>query len=148
MVDVDELIVPRHPDDMTWTDMIQRTQCGTDVASYQGRHILYRADPNNTKYGIVMLDWLQRSSIIYKSPERSKCFAYSLRTNFHLLTHTVEVADESRICVMPVELGGNHHYRKKLLQIANSTWLLDQTPHKYMRRCLNNLRFKSTDNLN
>ena len=79
-VDLDELIVPRHPQDVTWSDMIKRSGCDPDSCVYSGRMLYYsRQYSNNTvnRTGLVMLDTTQRSIVIrsYKAKRGFKIYS-------------------------------------------------------------------------
>ena len=133
MVDLDELIVPRHPDDKTWTDMIQRTDCDPDITAYGGRHLLYSLPPNKTETnhtGLHMLNRLERSDYIMKYPDRGKFISIS---NITKGLYTVHSAG-SKTCVMPIEIGANHHYRNSPINdLKNTKWILDDNILKYSK---------------
>ena len=115
-VDLDELIVPRHPEDVTWYDMIQRSGCAPDALVYAGRQVHCSLQyPNNTlnKTGLVMLDATECGSYIFPNQHRTKYIAAASNiTSPHM--HTVSNVQSSQYCVLPVEVGANHHYRREI----------------------------------
>jgi len=136
MVDVDELIVPRHPDDKTWTDMIKRAPCPADVTYYGGRHLLYRLPPNSSESndtGLTILDRLHRNELIYVYPIRGKYMGDPGKIVGDMVTHSVSgpIIHSDKMCIMPVTVGGNHHYRRTPLKMKSNTWILDNITLKY-----------------
>ena len=119
--DQDELIVPRHPDDITWTDMIKRSGCVPGACVYGARQVYYgRQYTNNTKLdnatGLMMLDATHRGENVFRDGCRSKYIADTSKIVFPH-THHANCAKSPTTgkslprCTLPVEIGGSHHYR-------------------------------------
>ncbi|KAK2167945.1 hypothetical protein LSH36_22g10004 [Paralvinella palmiformis] len=136
MVDVDELIVPRHPEDRTWTEMIRRSGCDPDAAFYAGRHVLYNIPPNTTavnKTSLEVLYKLYRNERVYQFPIRAKYIADTMLVKGDMVTHEIFSSKDNRDkrCVMTLDVGGNHHYRKRPLTIGSDVWVLDDITSKF-----------------
>ena len=111
--DLDEFLVPRHEDDLTWFDMIQRTGCGWDRAMYGARQILYSQGypPNQVDYttGLLTQHVLYRNEEVVKFHMRSKNIANTRMVKD--LTNHFGVIVQGQHCEMRPDVAGNHHYR-------------------------------------
>ncbi len=78
-MDLDELIVPRHVDDLTWDDMIHRSNCPDDTASYGARQFSFSLTypANNKSQELQLLDNTQHFHLIMEYPSRGKYIAQS-----------------------------------------------------------------------
>ena len=113
--DQDELIVPRHPDDVTWSDMIKRSGCEPGACVYGARQVFFGRQYSNNlrnanKTGLLTMDATQRGLNVFRDGCRSK---YIADVNKIILPHThhVACAPSHPRCTLPEEVGGNHHYR-------------------------------------
>jgi len=127
-IDIDELIVPRSPSDRTWSDMIRHLNCSLCSHSYGARQMLfnrYHSSRNNTT--LITMDARDRNTEISKYHSRSKYIA----NTFFVRSLSVHLAyggvENSTTCVMPIEIGGLHHYKR--IQISRTTQ--DDTMIKY-----------------
>ena len=141
--DLDELIVPRHPSDYTWDQMISRTGCSERVNGYGARHMLFseeyerqsRSSKEGNRRERVMLDMTTRTSIVSKYYKRAKYIANTFFTTA-LSIHNIAngVGDEE--CVLSVDVAGLHHYRKTIPSSRfkvnqRNPLVIDKTLHKY-----------------
>ena len=136
MVDVDELIVPRHPKDKTWTEMIRRSGCDPDAAFYAGWHCLYDTPPNTTRANNASLEILYklyRNETVYQFPTRAKYIVDTTLVRGDMATHQIFSTKDNRDkrCVMPLDVGGNHHYRKSPINVESNVWVLDDITSKF-----------------
>ena len=153
MIDMDELIIPRHPDDMTWTDMIKRAGCSGDVCSYSARHLFYCLQcrgNNNKDAGLFMAANRMRSNIITQHRVRSKYIANNMQSLYNgvdFLVHSVPCSPKNT-CVMSPDVGGNHHYRLPMIRTFSpkSGVLLDNSTDKYHKILLKSTH-KITDRI-
>jgi len=136
-VDLDELIVPRYSDDWSWADMIRRVQCVPNVTSYGVRQLLYSMSPHQSlgaqRTGLITLDRVYRNKQVYGYPHHGKYIADSVQTTTNMLTHRLAKPQHTkdRTCLMPINIGGNHHYRSRRYPAKNNTLVLDDKMTKY-----------------
>ena len=144
-IDQDELIVPRHPDDITWTDMIKRSGCVPGACVYSARQVYYgRQYTQNTKLdnatGLIILDTTHRGENVFKDRRRSKYIADTSKIVLPNIHHAT-CAKSLSICTLPVEVGGNHHYRwSRILEVDERDGVVyDNSTLKYkdmlLQRC-------------
>ena len=134
-IDQDELIVPRHPSDLTWDDMIRRSGCAPDTCVYGARQMHYglRYPENvinaNTS-GLVMIDTTQRGTEVTRFPVRSKYVANAFMAT-SLSTHHASCGRSRSSCTLPLDVGANHHYRLNLLMDVRRGTIIDNSTLKY-----------------
>ena len=118
-VDLDELIVPRHPSDKTWSDMIARLNCPLHPHSYGARQLWFiMHSPRVDNTSLVTQDvrtWLRTTASI----------------------HSVFKVSGNTTCVIPPEIGGLHHYR---LTPAVTNTTQDDTMEKYKMELLQRVK--------
>ena len=150
LIDIDELIVPRHPDDVTWADMIKRSTCATNVNAYSARHLHFGVEHNTSEHhALVTMRRMQRNIKILPHGFRSKYIANTFLAT-ELVTHSVDAGTGRRSCVLDPNIGGLHHYRSHNLgeNILGSKYNVthDDTMIKYgdrLKQAVNNT-IKST----
>ena len=137
-VDLDELIVPRHPEDVTWSDMITRSGCDPDSCVYSGRMLYYnRQYSNNTagRTGLVMLDTTHRSIIVKPDRDKSKYIAHTSKIwSPHM--HTASCKRPYSYCTLPIHVGASHHYRREIARnhyefTEEHGTVIDKSVYKY-----------------
>ena len=147
--DVDELIVPRHADDKTWSDMIQRTGCDPNVKGYSAQQLLYAMEypenvesRNDTKVNVVdmsgdntstylLTQGLNQRSIVTRAcPSRCKYIANTLVAN-DMMVHHAGMSGSPLECFMDISIGANHHYRRLAMINARRGLMVDGVMHKY-----------------
>ena len=133
--DQDELIVPRHPDDVTWSDMIKRSGCKAGPYTYGARQLYFGLtyshnirNRNNT--GFMTLDETQRSAEVLAYPARGKYIVNTFKTGF-IGIHRAYGPRGVQGCTLPVTIGANHHYRKRLLFYEKNGVVIDNSTFKY-----------------
>ena len=106
--DVDEIIVPRSPDHMSWSAMIQNSNCSADSTTYVARHLsfIYKS-PSNETHGLVTLSSIRRVSTVLEFAQRTK---YISKPSVKLfLTHAID--NRRTTCILDINIGALHHYR-------------------------------------
>ena len=116
VMDLDELIFPRHPEDLTWSDMIQRTGCSGHVSSYSGRQHFFSlqyAGNKNRASNMLTTGIRVRSASVLSHPKRTKYIVDTRWVSFSQLAMHIHYAqqNDTETCVMPTDVGGCHHYR-------------------------------------
>jgi hypothetical protein len=140
--DQDELIVPRYPGDITWTDMIKHSGCGANVYSYGARQLYYGLTYHNitqstigltpieNNTGLVILDANRRNTVVLEYPERGKYIANTFIANF-LGIHRAFAPPRVSACTLPVEIGASHHYRLRELSLGANDIITDKSTFKF-----------------
>ena len=134
--DQDELIVPRHPDDVTWSDMIRRSGCEPGACVYGARQLFYGLhystnSQNANTTGLVMIDTTQRSTEVSGDGVRSKYIADTFTTTL-VVTHQASCKPGAHHCTLPVDIGANHHYRWKITSYDEQRGsVIDNSTQKY-----------------
>ena len=137
--DQDELLVPRHPGDMTWADMMERSGCTTEVYAYGARNLYYGMaytnniqnmynNENNT--GLLSVDITQRSTTVLNYPDRGKYIANTFMATF-MGIHRAYAKRHVPSCTLPIEIGANHHYRTRDLYPEEDGTVIDTSTLKY-----------------
>ena len=148
--DVDELIVPRHADDKTWSDMIHRSGCDPNARGYSARHLLYAMDyPGNVKsrndskvnvldksdYNInaylLTQGIIQRSALVLNHPGRCKYIANTFVADDMMTHKTGMKGPHNQECIMDINVGANHHYRRQAMMPVRKGLVVDPVMHKY-----------------
>ncbi len=133
MIELDELIITSQTDDRTWTDTINRTPSDGDVDYYGARHLYYGIPPNISEKnitGLLFLDRVHRNELVFLFPKRGKYIADSSLVTGDMVTHEI-FGERVRKCIIPIDIGGNHHYRQTVLDIESNEWIFDKVIYKY-----------------
>ena len=75
-------------------------------------------------------DWVHRNELVYLFPNRGKYIADSSLVTGDMVTHEI-FGERVRKCIMPIDIGGNHHYRQTVVDIESNEWILDNVTYKY-----------------
>ena len=99
--------------------MIARAGCnGDDVYSYGARHFNYGRKLRENGTGMAFLDVTVRDATVMEYSDRAKYIATADLTT-ELGNHVVEHG-KGHVCVLPEDVGGNHHYRTDMLHLDSN----------------------------
>jgi len=104
--DLDELIVPRSPHHMSWSAMIQNSNCSSHSMTYGVRNLVFKIVTHKTNR-LLTFDNIKRAPLVYPFFSRSK---YIAKTGVkQMKIHSTD--DRHNICILDIDLSALHHYR-------------------------------------
>jgi len=142
--DLDELIVPRQRDPITWSEMIRTSECKhKSTAAYVARNVFFNPESEIETPAAAaadyrsILDMNQRQDYVYQVNSRSKYIAFPDRVIIPYIHKILYTMDEHEVCSLAPETALLHHYR---IPNNRKTEIADHTLDKYKEKVLSQIQ--------